>query len=81
MECASLTLPAFGPCIAAHHAGQLLADGEPQTGAAVFAGGGTVRLLERFEYGIDLVAGDADAGIGNARVQFDFLVGLGFHFQ
>ena len=45
--------------------GNLAADREPQTGAAVFAAGGSVRLLEGFEDDSLLLSGNADARIAD----------------
>ena len=50
---------------AAQQARQLPRDGEPQAGAAVFAAGGAVGLLEGFEDELLLVLGNAHAGVGD----------------
>ena len=49
----------------AQQARQLPRDGQPQTGAAVFAAGGAVGLLEGLEDQFLLVLGDAHAGVGD----------------
>src|SRR5207253_6948295 len=49
--------------LAAEQAGDLARDGKAQSGAAVLAAGGPVRLLERLEGDPLLVAGDADARV------------------
>jgi uncharacterized protein (TIGR03032 family) len=48
---------------AAQQEGQLAADGEAQSGAAVFAAGRGIGLLERLEDDLLLLGRDADAGI------------------
>ena len=52
---------------AAHHLDQLFGDGEPEPGAAIAAGGGSVGLEERGEERRDLFRSDADAGIGDGE--------------
>ena len=49
--------------LAAEEPGDLPRDREPETGAAVLAAGGPVRLLEGLEDDLLLVLGDADAGV------------------
>ena len=48
---------------AAEQAGQFAADGQTQAGAAVFAAGARIGLLECFEYDALLLRRDADASI------------------
>ena len=50
---------------AAQQTRQLPRDGQPQAGAAVFAAGGAVGLLEGLEDQLLLVLGDAHAGVGD----------------
>ncbi len=50
---------------AAEQAGQLAADGEAEAGAAVFAAGRGIGLLERLEDDLLLLQRNADAGIGD----------------
>ena len=51
--------------LAAQQARQLPRDGQTQAGAAVFAAGGAVGLLEGLEDQLLLVLGDAHAGVGD----------------
>src|SRR6185437_6550803 len=51
----------------AEQAGDLAADRQAEAGAAKFAAGGAVGLLESLEDDAVLVAGDADAGIGDGE--------------
>ena len=53
--------------LTAQQARQLAADGEAQTGAAVLAAGGAIRLLERLEDDSLLVLRNADAGVGDGE--------------
>ena len=59
------TLPgrAIDAGVAAHQAGQTLADRQPESGTAVLAGGGYIRLLERLEQVSLLFLRYPDAGI------------------
>ena len=50
---------------AAEQAREFAADGETEAGAAIFAAGAGIRLLERLEDQLLLFQGDADAGIGH----------------
>ncbi len=56
---------------------QVLRYGQPQAGAAVFAGGGGVGLAEGLEHLAALFRGHADAGIAHPEVQLDAAVILG----
>jgi len=49
----------------AEQIGEFAADGETETGAAVFSAGRGVRLLERFEDELLFFRGNADAGVGD----------------
>ena len=49
--------------IAAECPGQAFGDGQPQARAAVAAAGGPIHLHERPEEFVDLLGGDADAGV------------------
>ena len=49
----------------AEQARELAADGETKPGAAIFAAGAGVGLLERFEDQLLLLLGNADAGVGH----------------
>ncbi len=51
--------------LAAQQVGQFAADRQPQAGAAVFAAGAGIGLLERLEDDSLLVQRNADAGIGD----------------
>src|SRR5690606_23749069 len=55
--------PARDGQLAAEQPGDLAADGEAEAGAAIFAAGGAVGLLERLEDDALLVLGNAYAGI------------------
>ena len=59
------------PISPVHHLGQALADGQPEAGAAVFAGGRAVGLDERLEEMLLGLGGYADAGVGNLEAQTD----------
>ena len=50
---------------AAEQACEFAADGKPEAGAAIFAAGAGVGLLERLEDELLLFRGDADAGVGH----------------
>lgn len=52
---------------AAHQRGELLADGKPKSGPAVFAGGRGIGLPEFVEDQLALVFRNADAGIFDAE--------------
>ena len=54
---------AFDGDVAAHHAAEMLADGETEAGATVFAGGRRVRLGKLLEQPAHLLFGHADPGI------------------
>ena len=58
---------AFDPDVAAHHLRQFAADGEAEAGAAIFARGGSIDLGEGLEEAVDLVGGNADAGVTNGE--------------
>ena len=60
---------ALGPDAAAHELGQPLADGESESGAAVFARGRGVDLAERPEQPVGAVVGDTDARVLHAEFQ------------
>src|SRR5947209_6672178 len=53
--------------LAAEQASDLTADRQSQTGPAVLARGGAVRLLEGFEDRVELVLRNSDAGIADAE--------------
>ena len=65
----ALARHAFDPELAAEQAGDLAADRQSEPGAAIFAAGGSVGLLEGFEDQLLLVLGNADAGIGDGDRQ------------
>ena len=67
MKARALALLAFHPDIAAHHFGQLAADGQAQAGAAELAGGGGIDLREGLEEPVDLVRRNADAGVADGK--------------
>ena len=54
---------AFRPHAAAHQLAQAAADREPQTGATVAAGGGCIRLGERFKNPVELLWLDSNPGV------------------
>ncbi len=60
---------ALRPGLAAHQLRQLPCDGQPQAGAAVLAGGGTVRLLEGIEQARQHLRFDTDAGVVHLETQ------------
>ncbi len=72
-ERAALTGCAVQLDLAAEEAGQLAADGEPESGAAVLAAGAAVGLLEGLEDDLLLVGGDADARVGHREGDDEFL--------
>ena len=76
-EGAALPVDAGELDLAAEQHGQLAADGEAQAGAAVFAGGAGVGLLEGLEDEPLLLRRDADAGILDG--EGDDLAGLAEH--
>ena len=51
------------PQLSSHQLDQLLGDGEPQAGPAIFARHGTIGLDKGFQDRLLPVRGDADAGI------------------
>ena len=63
----AVTVFAFDPDVAAHELGELAADGEAEAGAAVLACGGGIDLREGLEELVDLVGGDADAGVADGK--------------
>ena len=69
MEGAAPAELTFRPQLTGHEEGQLFADGQAQAGAAELAGIGTVGLFKAVENGLQLLGGDADAGIGDAEVE------------
>src|SRR6185437_1555803 len=62
-ECAAFSRFASQLNLSAKQVGEFAADRQPETGAAIFAAGARIRLLERFEDELLLVRRDADAGI------------------
>ena len=66
-ERAPLPDRALGVDLAAEQAGDLPADGQPETGAAEAPGGGAVGLLEGLEDEAQLVLRHADAGVGHGE--------------
>ena len=60
---------AFNRHISAQQAGQVAADGKPQAGTAILAGGAGVGLLEFLEDAGQGFVADADAGIADSDVQ------------
>ena len=69
MERAALARRAVHPHLAAHHLDQVPGDGQAEPGAAVAARRRHVGLLERREQPLDLVGGDADAGVADGEVR------------
>ena len=76
-EGAALPVDAGEPDLAAEQHGQLAADGQAQAGAAVFARGAGVGLLEGLEDEPLLLRRDADAGVLDG--EGDDLLGLAEH--
>jgi len=66
-ECRTLSRAAVHAYGSPHEDGNLLADGEPQAGAAILACGGRIRLDKRGEQARDLVWPQSDAGIGDGE--------------
>src|ERR1700761_4499170 len=67
LERRAFALLALDPDVAAHHLGELAADGKAKARAAVLARGGIVDLRKRLEKLVDLVGGNADAGIAHGK--------------
>ncbi len=63
---------------ALHHLHQSLADGQPQPGAAILAGGGAVGLGKGLEQAINLFRGHADTAVLDRNFQCSLVV---FHGQ
>src|SRR5690606_10985746 len=63
---------AIDPDIAAHQLDQTLADGQPQSGTAIFARGCTIGLRKRLEQLAYLSRIHADAGIRHGKLQLYF---------
>ena len=55
--------------VAAHQLAKFPADGQPQSGAAIFARRGSVRLTERLEEPTQLLRRQADAAVGDIKFQ------------
>ena len=53
--------------VAAHQLGQPLGDGKSKPGAAIFARGRRVGLLEGLEQALDLLLRQADAGVADRK--------------
>ena len=64
--------------LAAHQLRQLLADGQAEAGAAMFARGGGVGLLERLEQAVDFQLREADAAVAHFEAQ-QATAGVGHH--
>ena len=60
-----------------HQAGQVFADGQAQTGAAVLAGGGAVGLLKALEQLVHLLLAQAYAGVAHLKAQRHLLALFG----
>jgi len=71
---------ALCPHRAAHHFGQPPADGQAETGAAVFAGDGRIYLTEGLEQAVETVRGNADAGVSDGEMEGDVLQMRGIFF-
>ncbi len=67
VELRALAFLAFDPDAAAHHLAQFAADRQAETRAAVFPRGGSIDLGKGLEEAIDLVRGNADAGVPNGK--------------
>src|ERR1700730_4862886 len=69
MEGAAFAVFTFDPNAAVHHGDQTSADCQSESGAAVYAGHGTVRLGKCFEDFALFVGRNADASILDGKVQ------------
>lgn len=65
----SLPFCAFDADFAPQESDQLTADGEPETGAAIAAGNGTIHLTEGLEDFEQFALGDANASIGDGKAK------------
>ncbi len=70
-EGGALPVVAVDADLPAHLIGEYLGDGQPQAGAAIFARGGDIRLLEVLEQLAHLLGGEADAGVAHGKAQQD----------
>ncbi|MNG99105.1 hypothetical protein D3C79_582680 [compost metagenome] len=68
-ETAPLAKGAADASLPPHQGGEPAGDGEPETGAAVFAGGGDIGLLERLEQLLALLRTDTDTGVLHLEAQ------------
>ena len=69
MKAGSLPELTFHLDFASHHVHQPLADGEPETGAAVFARRGVVCLRKFLKQPGPLLLGHADASVSHGKAQ------------
>ena len=67
------TLTQLDANLAVHELDQLFADGQSQTGPAVFAGGGAIRLSEGLEQERNRVGGNSDAGVSDGETENELL--------
>src|ERR1035438_8906847 len=81
MEATAVAGLALHPHVAAHHLHQAHGNGEPQPGAAVLAGGGTIGLRKSFEDLLLLLRRDADARVAHREVQEQPVVVAAFQLR
>ena len=79
MEGGSFAHFAFNPDLAVHFVNEVRGDRKPQTGAAMSSRRRTVRLRERCENRVLFVSWNADAGIGDGKMQLPLTVGCHLH--
>ncbi len=77
-EGAALAELAFHPDLPTHHVHQTFADGQSQSGAAVFAGGGGIGLSEGLKKVFHLLICEPDAGVTHRELQ-RYLVFFSFY--
>src|SRR5262249_44912359 len=81
MKGAPLPRRTFQPETAAHQLHQLSRNGQPESGAPVFAGRRSVGLHERLENGSLLFGCDADTRVSNGKMQTRFPGSNGLDFD
>ncbi len=74
VEMAAMVQHAIDTDLAAQQLHQLLADRQPQAGAAMLAGGRGIGLRERLEQACHVVRRHADAGVTDREMQHDALL-------
>src|ERR1051326_1831911 len=81
MERAALSYCALQPDAAAHESGQPGAYGEAQSGTAVVAGGAAVGLRKRLKYQGMFLGGNADACVGDTKMQVKVMMAARLHLD